>query len=135
MIASCCVQKHCIFCRIARGQEPNKILYEVSQNQREISHSQFQRLFSMYEGCMCAKHLCRHTRPETYVHLQDDHYVAFNDIKPAAEQHILVITKAHIDSILALRPSLEDVNLGERLSLQHIRKQLHLLWEGCVHTT
>ena len=49
------------------------------------------------------------------VPLQDDQYIAFNDIRPAAKQHILVITKAHIDSILALKPSLEDASIGEYL--------------------
>ena len=47
---------------------------------------------------------------------QDDEYIAFNDIRPAAKQHILVITKTHIDSILALKPCLEDVNLGKHLT-------------------
>ena len=46
---------------------------------------------------------------------QDDEYIAFNDIRPAAKQHILIITKAHIDSILALKPCLEDVSLGKPL--------------------
>ena len=48
--------------------------------------------------------------------MQDDKYIAFNDIRPAAKQHILVITKSHIDSILALKPCLEDVGLGNPLT-------------------
>ena len=59
--------------------------------------------------------------------LQDDEYIAFNDIRPAAKQHILVITKAHIDSILALRQCTEDVRIGETYCAHNFgRLSLHM---------
>ena len=126
---TCCVQAHCVFCRIARGQEPNKILYEVSQIQRE---SICQTLHGLYLVPRCLTEVevpYQGTWPDLCVPLQDDQYIAFNDIRPAAKQHILVITKTHIDSILALRPSLEDVSIGGQSSFHGNREQIHAYYD------
>ena len=118
------LQPHCVFCRIAKGQEPNKILYEVG-NRPEDSVPHFSHLYWLRAPCS-DKRYTSHAHLEKdcalitqhcpCVQWQDDEYIAFNDIRPAAKQHILVITKAHIDSILALKPCLEDVSLGKPLT-------------------
>merc|ERR1711911_424092 len=41
------------------------------------------------------------TSPASLVH-QDEKYIAFNDIKPASENHFLVIPKEHIDNTKSL---------------------------------
>ncbi|KAK9917125.1 hypothetical protein WJX75_001121 [Coccomyxa subellipsoidea] len=64
-------QEKCIFCRIARREESNDILFE------------------------------------------DKNLVAFRDIHPAASEHILVISKAHIPSLYSLMPNPEDIQLVE----------------------
>ena len=125
----CFVQQHCIFCRIARGQETNKILYEVSQIQRESTRSSNTTFYRM---CVWGFLLICSINLTCCTLLQDDQYVAFNDIRPAAKQHILVITKAHIDSILALRPSLEDANIGAFTS--HVCSTAMRKWEICPST-
>lgn len=44
--------------------------------------------------------------------VQDKNLVAFRDIHPAASEHILVISKAHIPSLYSLMPNPEDIQLG-----------------------
>ncbi|KAG9295073.1 hypothetical protein G9A89_017867 [Geosiphon pyriformis] len=44
---------------------------------------------------------------------EDYHLVAFNDIKPVAKHHVLVITKRHIKNINALKK--DDVSLVEKM--------------------
>ena len=44
---------------------------------------------------------------------QDSDLVAFSDINPAAQQHILVISKAHIPSLYDLQATQADIRLGE----------------------
>jgi len=46
-----------------------------------------------------------------YVIFQDEKYIAFNDIKPASENHFLVIPKEHIDNTKSL--SLNQVYIGK----------------------
>jgi len=48
---------------------------------------------------------------------EDDEFVAFNDINPAAKTHILIIPKKHIDSIIEIDESQEDDALIGRLIL------------------
>ena len=124
MSADAFLQPHCVFCRIAKGQEPNKILYEVSNRPRD-NLPQFSHVFRLRAPCNAngyttQAHLERDcalvTQQCACDWWQDEEYIAFNDIRPAAKQHILVITKVHIDSILALRPCLEDVSLGKPLA-------------------
>ncbi|XP_078319881.1 adenosine 5'-monophosphoramidase HINT3-like isoform X3 [Crassostrea virginica] len=50
---------------------------------------------------------------ETRILYQDDEFVAINDIRPAADQHYLIITKQHIRDPKHLKGS--DLDLLERL--------------------
>src|SRR5262245_58520544 len=43
---------------------------------------------------------------------EDDHVLAFNDIKPQAPTHVLVIPKRHIESLNDLKPG-DDQMVGE----------------------
>jgi histidine triad (HIT) family protein len=43
---------------------------------------------------------------------EDDHVLAFNDIKPQAPMHVLVIPKRHIESLNDLKPG-DDQIVGE----------------------
>ena len=43
---------------------------------------------------------------------EDDHVLAFNDIKPQAPTHVLVIPKRHIESLNDLKPG-DDQIVGE----------------------
>jgi histidine triad (HIT) family protein len=43
---------------------------------------------------------------------EDDHVIAFNDIKPQAPTHVLVVPKRHIESLNELQPG-DDQIVGE----------------------
>ncbi len=43
---------------------------------------------------------------------EDDHVLAFNDIKPQAPTHVLVVPKRHIESLNELKPG-DDQIVGE----------------------
>jgi histidine triad (HIT) family protein len=47
---------------------------------------------------------------------EDDEFIAFHDIRPAAETHFLVVPKRHVPSLLELQPGDEDM-LGKLLAL------------------
>ena len=64
----------CIFCRIAQGEIPARIVR------------------------------------------QDEHVVAFHDVSPQAPVHVLVIPRAHIDSLAATLPE-QDALLGHVLGM------------------
>ncbi len=51
---------------------------------------------------------------------QDESFVAFQDIHPAASQHNLVITKAHVPSLYSLLPDTEDIKLGACCPIQRL---------------
>ena len=61
---------------------------------------------------------------------EDEHIIAFPDIKPAAPVHVLIITKKHIANLLELTP--EDIPLmGHVLSIiPKIATQLGLAEDG-----
>ena len=53
--------------------------------------------------CIFCK-IIRHEIPSTIV-MENDTLIAFNDIKPAAPVHILIVPKQHIESIAHLEPN------------------------------
>ena len=57
--------------------------------------------------------------------LQDENFVAFRDICPAAAEHIIVITKAHVPSLYSLLPNDEDIKLGATILLPILAAALH----------
>lgn len=54
------------------------------------------------DNCLFCKIIEREI-PSTIVY-EDDEIIAFNDINPKADVHLLVIPKQHIPSLLALKP-------------------------------
>lgn len=44
---------------------------------------------------------------------QDERFLVFPDIRPAADVHLQVIPKEHITNLASLRPCEEDYELGE----------------------
>ena len=48
---------------------------------------------------------------------QDDSLVAFRDINPAAKEHILIISKAHIPSLFDLQATEADIQMGKAMWL------------------
>jgi histidine triad (HIT) family protein len=61
---------------------------------------------------------------------QDDSVVAFNDIKPHAPQHILIIPKKHISTLNDLEA--EDTQLVGRLiqTAKHLAKENNIAEDG-----
>jgi histidine triad (HIT) family protein len=53
--------------------------------------------------------------PSKKIH-EDDEFMAFHDIRPAAEVHFLVVPKRHVPSLLELQPD-DEAMLGRLLSL------------------
>ncbi|XP_046643572.1 adenosine 5'-monophosphoramidase HINT3-like [Daphnia pulicaria] len=56
--------------------------------------------------------ICEGLAPATIVH-QDLKYLAFNDIKPSAKNHLLVIPRDHINDIKSL--TIETVSMVEEM--------------------
>ncbi|MFA5927339.1 MAG: histidine triad nucleotide-binding protein [Patescibacteria group bacterium] len=68
---------------------------------------------------------------------EDDEFVAFDDINPKAQTHILIIPKKHITSVIDLMP--EDEGLMGRLILraQSIAEKSNLSQDGyrlCINS-
>ncbi|OHA14107.1 MAG: histidine triad nucleotide-binding protein [Candidatus Tagabacteria bacterium RIFCSPLOWO2_01_FULL_39_11] len=59
--------------------------------------------------------IVKHKR-ETYAEYEDDKFMAFNDIKPSAPIHILIVPKKHIDSIKSVDGEHKEL-LGEMIVL------------------
>ncbi|RIA98743.1 HIT-like domain-containing protein [Glomus cerebriforme] len=56
----------------------------------------------------------------------DENVVAFNDIKPAATHHVLVVPKKHIPNVNSLKnDDLETVKKMKEVGLQIISRRLH----------
>ena len=92
-------QDSCIFCRIAQGKEANKLLHEV---------------MSLAWEELAAPYYVNHQYGyEADLSVQDDSLVAFRDINPAAQEHIQVISKAHIPSLFNLQATEADIQMGK----------------------
>ncbi|XP_056018529.1 adenosine 5'-monophosphoramidase HINT3-like isoform X2 [Ostrea edulis] len=67
-------------------------------------------------NCMISCVFCKIANlqdPETRILYQDEEFVAFRDIRPAADHHYLIVTKQHIKDPKQLRA--DDLQLLERL--------------------
>ncbi len=53
--------------------------------------------------------------PANKVH-EDDEFLAFHDIRPAAPVHFLIIPKRHVDSLLHIQPA-DEAMLGRLMAL------------------
>lgn len=60
--------------------------------------------------------------PSTVVH-EDDSIIAFNDIKPSAPVHILVVPKEHIDSIDRLESNHKEIISGMIFAAKKIARE------------
>ncbi|KAI1301763.1 Histidine triad nucleotide-binding protein 3 [Halotydeus destructor] len=67
---------------------------------------------SAAERCLFCKIASGEDDKTTLVH-QDDSFVAFADIKPAAKHHFLVVPKQHVSSVKSLNK--DDVQLIENM--------------------
>ena len=80
-------KKHgCVFCDIAHGETNTEIIYKVKQNLLHLTLNEpaaMLILISVHGEMSC---LC----------VQDDKFVAFRDIKPAAKHHYLICPVEHI---------------------------------------
>lgn len=71
----------------------------------------------MAENCLFCKMVSGEISPE--VVYQDEAVFAFNDIKPQAPVHVLVIPKRHVATLNELQP--QDTELAGRLTLTAAR--------------
>ena len=62
--------------------------------------------------------------PSTKIY-EDDEFLAFDDIRPVAPVHILVIPKKHIPSLMHMEA--EDIGMAGRL----LHKAKELAWDNC----
>lgn len=68
----------------------------------------------MSQDCIFCK-IARHEIPARIVH-EDDEFIAFHDINPAAPVHLLLIPRHHIASVAGLVPA-DDAWVGRMLRL------------------
>jgi len=54
---------------------------------------------------------------------QDDKIVVFNDIRPKAKVHLLIVSKEHLPSLLEAKPENSDLLAHMTLSLPKIAKE------------
>lgn len=67
----------------------------------------------MSQNCLFCK-IARHDIPSTQVY-EDDDFLAFHDINPAAPVHILLIPKHHVESLASIGP--QDLDWLGRMML------------------
>ncbi|MDF2692660.1 MAG: Histidine triad protein [Labilithrix sp.] len=67
--------------------------------------------------------------PATVVY-EDDHALAFRDLRPVAPTHVLVIPKEHIAAIHALEPGHAEVMGNLMIAARHVAEQEGLTKDG-----
>lgn len=80
------------------------------------------------EDCIFCKIIKREI-PATIVY-EDDKVIAFNDIKPVAPIHVIIIPKTHVPSVNALTEENAGVVADVHLAAAKIAKQLGIAEKG-----
>lgn len=80
------------------------------------------------EDCIFCKIIKREI-PATIVY-EDDKVIAFNDIKPVAPIHVIIIPKTHVPSVNALTEENAGVVADVHLAAAKIAKQLGIAENG-----
>ena len=75
----------------------------------------------MFSNCLFCKIISREI-PTRFLY-EDDDYVVFKDIKPAAPVHLLLVPKRHIRSINDLQKEDESVISGLFMLAKHMAKE------------
>ncbi|KAF9292479.1 hypothetical protein BGZ68_005162 [Mortierella alpina] len=83
----------CVFCEIVEGRIPGKIIYKA--------------------GHLTGPCSAMERKP-------DNNIVAFDDINPSSETHILIVPVAHVESVKTLAPTTEHQGLLEMMRLKAI---------------